>query len=346
MGNTNEVLAEMPKYKCHKIVRALKIRLVKPHMFSGKCTSCILAFEEFQGQQYPPMTLSGKYYDNHKPQNGGYYVEYEDGYKSFSPADAFEDGYSLIVGAESDSVDIEQFAGILYEDYCKRVGGKAFNGDPLPVWEDFRADPDKKLQSDAWVSVAKTALGIPDAADVESSGQLFDPNPFHPLTGIGTDAVKAMTYENAVAHVAEQCHEANKRYCESIGDDSQPAWSGAPDWQKESAINGVKFHVDNPGASASASHENWLKDKEADGWKYGPVKDPSKKEHPCYVPYSELSQDHKNKDTLFIHVVHGYLEVLRALKASQTDDTSKPEPTETGVESSDSDSDKGMNAAN
>jgi hypothetical protein len=30
------------------------------------------------------------------PQIGGYYVLYEDGYESFSPADAFESGYSLI----------------------------------------------------------------------------------------------------------------------------------------------------------------------------------------------------------------------------------------------------------
>ena len=31
-----------------------------------------------------------------KPFVGGYYVVYKDGYKSFSPADAFEDGYSKL----------------------------------------------------------------------------------------------------------------------------------------------------------------------------------------------------------------------------------------------------------
>jgi hypothetical protein len=30
----------------------------------------------------------------HKPQVGGYFVQYRDGYKSFSPAAAFEEGYS------------------------------------------------------------------------------------------------------------------------------------------------------------------------------------------------------------------------------------------------------------
>ena len=49
----------------------------------------------------------------------------------------------------------ETNAGILYEVYCQAVGGKAFNGDPLPNWETFRNDPNKKVQSDAWVQVAK-----------------------------------------------------------------------------------------------------------------------------------------------------------------------------------------------
>ena len=36
------------------------------------------------------------YMHKHKPEVGGYYVVYEDGYKSFSPAGAFESGYTLL----------------------------------------------------------------------------------------------------------------------------------------------------------------------------------------------------------------------------------------------------------
>lgn len=49
-------------------------------------------------------------------------------------------------------------AGKLYDTYCEAVGGKAFNGDPLPAWEDFRADTEKTPQSDAWMVVAEHAL--------------------------------------------------------------------------------------------------------------------------------------------------------------------------------------------
>ena len=43
--------------------------------------------------------------------------------------------------------------------------------------------------------------------------------------------------------IARICHEANAAYCLSLGDTSQTDWDNAPDWQKKSAINGVKFHM-------------------------------------------------------------------------------------------------------
>jgi len=106
--------------------------------------------------------------------------------------------------------------------------------------------------------------------------------------------------------IAKTCHNVNKAYCESMGDDSQPTWGDAPDWQKESAVNGVKFHMENPDAGPAASHENWYAEKEADGWKYGEVKDPEKKEHPCFVAYDELPKEQQLKDSLFIAVVKSF----------------------------------------
>lgn len=50
-------------------------------------------------------------------------------------------------------------AGLLYDAYCKAVGGVAFNGDPLPDWDTFRADPAKQKQVDAWLAVGRTAAG-------------------------------------------------------------------------------------------------------------------------------------------------------------------------------------------
>lgn len=103
--------------------------------------------------------------------------------------------------------------------------------------------------------------------------------------------------------IARVAHEINRAYCASLGDDSQPKWEDAPDWQKSSAIKGVEFHLANPDAAPSHSHDEWLKEKQETGWKFGSVKDPEKKEHPCFVPYDELPAEQKAKDYLFKAVV-------------------------------------------
>jgi ribosomal protein L37AE/L43A len=51
-------------------------------------------------------------------------------------------------------------ARLFYTRYCDAVGGKAFNGDPLPDWLTFFFDPEKVIQRDAWVEVGKTAFNL------------------------------------------------------------------------------------------------------------------------------------------------------------------------------------------
>lgn len=121
------------------------------------------------------------------------------------------------------------------------------------------------------------------------------------------DAVAAASHEaspHSVSYIARVAHEVNREYCMSLGDDSQPKWEDAPEWQKQSAINGVEFHIANPDAGPEASHENWRKQKEADGWVYGEFKDPELKEHPCMVPFHELPVEQRSKDFIFRAVVH------------------------------------------
>jgi len=106
--------------------------------------------------------------------------------------------------------------------------------------------------------------------------------------------------KNDIARVA---HEVNRAYCQSLGDNSQLPWEEAPEWQQKSAVNGVEFHLAHPDSQPRSSHENWLAEKRKDGWTYGPVKDPDKKEHPCFVPYEALPAAQQAKDYLFLAVV-------------------------------------------
>lgn len=83
--------AEMPRYKCHKEVWALKIASISPQD-EADGTAMISPADE----GYAAFPVSQEWQQKHQPQVGGYYVVYDDGYKSYSPAKAFEDGYSRI----------------------------------------------------------------------------------------------------------------------------------------------------------------------------------------------------------------------------------------------------------
>jgi hypothetical protein len=111
----------------------------------------------------------------------------------------------------------------------------------------------------------------------------------------------------SVEDIAKMCHETNKHFTRLIGDYSQHSWEEAEEWQRQSAIEGVKFALENPDASASAQHDAWCRDKVKDGWKYGPAKDAEKKEHHCLVPYCELPQEQRTKDHLFKAIVKAML---------------------------------------
>ncbi len=82
-----EASIEMPKYNCHKQVWALKIKDII-HEVDG---SAMIVPEE---DGYAPFMVDVDYLHKHQPKIDGYYVVYKGGYKSFSPADAFEEGYS------------------------------------------------------------------------------------------------------------------------------------------------------------------------------------------------------------------------------------------------------------
>lgn len=87
---------ELPRYQCHKKVHAFKItKIVIDGEGENRETDGTALLHHEEGY-FMPVKVSAEYMHKHKPQVGGYYVVYEDGYLSFSPAEAFEDGYTLI----------------------------------------------------------------------------------------------------------------------------------------------------------------------------------------------------------------------------------------------------------
>lgn len=111
--------------------------------------------------------------------------------------------------------------------------------------------------------------------------------------------------DEEIEQIAEVCHSVNKIYCESIDDYSQLSWEDAPQWQRDSAIKGVKFHL-NSDSTPEQSHDSWSEEKFNNGWIYGEVKDENKKTHPCLVSYKFLPKKQQTKDYLFKAIVDSY----------------------------------------
>ena len=91
----SQVMSPMPQYQSHKKVWALKIEEVRPYTQTPGCEtdgSYLLIVED----PFAPIRVSREWVMKHDPTDVGYWVKYEDGYTSFSPAKAFEEGYTLI----------------------------------------------------------------------------------------------------------------------------------------------------------------------------------------------------------------------------------------------------------
>ncbi len=84
---------ELPRYKCHKAVHALKIGAIEIHE-DGSATIAP------KDDGFLPFKVDADWVSRFKGSNDddpGYYVVYRDGYKTWSPTEAFEDGYTSVI---------------------------------------------------------------------------------------------------------------------------------------------------------------------------------------------------------------------------------------------------------
>lgn len=108
-----------------------------------------------------------------------------------------------------------------------------------------------------------------------------------------------------VLHAARVAHDVSR----VLGDNSQPSWGEAPEWQRKSALLGVRAIQANPGITSAQQHALWRAQMVSDGWAYGDAKDVEKKTHPCLVPYDELPDEQQVKAVLFAAAVRAVLGV-------------------------------------
>lgn len=85
------MIANMGKYVSHKTVDGGKILSVETDTTGGFRITYLDA-----QQQRAWVLVSWLWWDRHRPAADGYLVQYKDGYLSYSPAEAFEEGHTRV----------------------------------------------------------------------------------------------------------------------------------------------------------------------------------------------------------------------------------------------------------
>lgn len=98
-----------------------------------------------------------------------------------------------------------------------------------------------------------------------------------------------------------------RAYQKVLGQKVSPPWEEAT-WEKDSTLQAVKFALADP--TPGQQHKQWMEERLAAGWTWGPHKDNDKKTNPALVPFEQLPPSEQAKDTLVIAIA-------RALKDAQ-----------------------------
>lgn len=107
--------------------------------------------------------------------------------------------------------------------------------------------------------------------------------------------------EDAILHCGMLIHATVEAMNNSVNEHTV-SW----ELNRESVLNGIRRHLDNPSETAEQNHNAWMAYKVLDGWRYGPQKDAVAKTHPCMVPYADLGPFQRQKDLVFIAIVKTY----------------------------------------
>lgn len=123
--------------------------------------------------------------------------------------------------------------------------------------------------------------------------------------------------EADIAKTAQLCHEINRAYQISLGDETGFPWFDSTVEMQESAKAGVRAFVESEFTlTPEQQHNRWMAGKLAAGWRYGPVKDAAERTHPCLVAYEELPMEDRAKDLMFQAAVRTvWLDIYRGWDA-------------------------------
>jgi hypothetical protein len=140
----------LPPWQCHKTVWAGQITGIigEPGVDEKPHTVVVAAPDGTTASV--AIRVGQEWFAKHEPEVGGYFVLYENGYQSYSPADAFEDGYTPAGG--------DHPGELAWNAYSAALNGRdAVSGKIMASWASLLASGDEEVQAvcRAWNRAAR-----------------------------------------------------------------------------------------------------------------------------------------------------------------------------------------------
>lgn len=102
--------------------------------------------------------------------------------------------------------------------------------------------------------------------------------------------------------IARIAHEVIRALQDAYGQEVSPPWEEHDEEFRKAAADHIS-RLRAEGADARQAHEKWAAMRIAEGWTYGPVKDPVAKTSPWLVDFEEIPAYERAKDYVFQYLI-------------------------------------------
>jgi len=106
-----------------------------------------------------------------------------------------------------------------------------------------------------------------------------------------------------VIFISKLAHNAMADNCLQNYNINVPLWDDLPEDNRIAAFNLTAYTYDHPDITDKELHDEWVKTKLNDGWKYGIKLDNDKKENPNIVEYENIPLHFRISSNIFRNVI-------------------------------------------
>lgn len=106
-----------------------------------------------------------------------------------------------------------------------------------------------------------------------------------------------------VTQIAQIAHAADRVYTATLGEEAPAIWTKLTEAEQNAIIAKVNFQLDNPLYADSGIHNQWVAEREQQGWTFGKTYDPDTKTDPKIKSFHLLPVELQTKDRLFVAIV-------------------------------------------